>query len=63
MPYVDPPENVIPGKPKYYATAIPVNGVAEGVIVESHGPANEGGGQSRSPGKPGCDFAYSHRHV
>ncbi len=36
MPYVDPPENVIPGKPKYYATAAPVNGVAQGVIVESH---------------------------
>jgi Fe-S-cluster-containing dehydrogenase component/anaerobic selenocysteine-containing dehydrogenase len=36
MPYVDPPENVIPGRPKYYATAAPVNGLAEGVIVESH---------------------------
>ena len=36
MPYVNPPENVIPGKPKYYATAAPVNGIAEGVIVESH---------------------------
>jgi molybdopterin-containing oxidoreductase family iron-sulfur binding subunit len=36
MPYVNPPENVIPGRPKYYATAAPVNGIAEGVIVESH---------------------------
>ena len=36
MPYVDQPENVVPGKPKYYATAAPVNGIAEGVIVESH---------------------------
>jgi molybdopterin-containing oxidoreductase family iron-sulfur binding subunit len=36
MPYVDPPENVIPGVPKWYATAVPVNGIAEGVIVESH---------------------------
>ncbi|MBV9500705.1 MAG: 4Fe-4S dicluster domain-containing protein [Acidobacteriaceae bacterium] len=36
MPYVDPPEDVIPGRPKYYATAAPVNGIAEGVIVESH---------------------------
>ncbi len=36
MPYVDPPEDVIPGKPKYYATVAPVNGVAQGVIVESH---------------------------
>ena len=36
MPYVDPPENVIPGRPKFYATAVPVCGVAEGVMVESH---------------------------
>ena len=36
MPYVDPPENVIPGRPKYYATAIPGPGSAQGVIVESH---------------------------
>jgi molybdopterin-containing oxidoreductase family iron-sulfur binding subunit len=36
MPYTDPPENVVPGRPKYYATAAPVNGIAEGVIVESH---------------------------
>ena len=36
LPYVDPPENVIPGTPKYYASAAPVNGIAEGVIVESH---------------------------
>ena len=36
LPYVDPPENVIPGRPKYYATAVPMAGVAQGVIVESH---------------------------
>jgi Fe-S-cluster-containing dehydrogenase component/anaerobic selenocysteine-containing dehydrogenase len=36
MPYSEPPENVIPGRPKYYATAAVVNGLAEGVIVESH---------------------------
>ncbi len=37
MPYVDPPENVIPGRPKFYATAVPTSGGgAQGVIVESH---------------------------
>src|SRR3954467_4918004 len=36
MPYGNQPENVVPGNPKYYATAVPVAGVAEGVIVESH---------------------------
>ncbi len=36
MPYVEPPEHAIPGVPKFYATAAPVNGIAQGVIVESH---------------------------
>ena len=36
MPYVDPPEQVIPGVAKYYATAAVKNGVAQGVLVESH---------------------------
>ena len=36
MPYVDPPENAIPGRPSYYATAVPVDGDAQGVIVETH---------------------------
>ncbi|MGH9582080.1 MAG: 4Fe-4S dicluster domain-containing protein [Bryobacteraceae bacterium] len=36
MPYVEPPEQAIPGIPKYYATAAVVNGVAQGVICETH---------------------------
>ncbi len=36
MPYVEPPEHAIPGVPKFYATAVPVDGIAQGVIVESH---------------------------
>ena len=36
VPYVDPPEQTIPGRPQFFATAIPVNGVAQGVLVESH---------------------------
>jgi Fe-S-cluster-containing dehydrogenase component len=36
MPYVKAPEDVIPGKPKYYASANPGPGSAQGVIVESH---------------------------
>ncbi len=36
MPYVKAPENTIPGIPKYYATALPVQGIAQGVIVETH---------------------------
>ena len=36
MPYVQPPEQAIPGRPKYYATAAVVNGIGQGIIVESH---------------------------
>jgi molybdopterin-containing oxidoreductase family iron-sulfur binding subunit len=36
MPYVNPPENAIPGRPLYFATAVPVAGIAQGVLVESH---------------------------
>jgi molybdopterin-containing oxidoreductase family iron-sulfur binding subunit len=36
MPYVDPPEHAIPGRPKFYATAAVTNGIGLGVLVESH---------------------------
>jgi len=36
LPYVTPPENATPGTPLYFATAVPVAGVAQGVLVESH---------------------------
>ena len=36
VPYVVPPEDVVPGKAQYYATAFPFNGYGLGVLVESH---------------------------
>jgi MoCo/4Fe-4S cofactor protein with predicted Tat translocation signal len=36
VPYVNQPENLIPGKPIFFASAIPLSGVATGVLVESH---------------------------
>ena len=36
LPYVEPPEHAIPGRPRYYATAVPCFDAAEGVIVETH---------------------------
>ncbi|MGH9457569.1 MAG: TAT-variant-translocated molybdopterin oxidoreductase, partial [Thermoanaerobaculia bacterium] len=36
VPYVTAPENVIPGKPLFYASAIEMDGSALGVLVESH---------------------------
>jgi MoCo/4Fe-4S cofactor protein with predicted Tat translocation signal len=36
VPYVRQPEDIIPGRPLYYATAMTVGGVASGLLVESH---------------------------
>jgi molybdopterin-containing oxidoreductase family iron-sulfur binding subunit len=55
VPYVRQPEDVIPGRPKYYASAVTLGGYASPVLVESHlgrptkiegndlHPASEGG--------------------
>ena len=36
VPYVKQPEEIIPGKPLYFATAMPLAGFGRGVLVESH---------------------------
>jgi len=36
VPYVRQPEEIIPGKPLFYATAATLGGVATGILVESH---------------------------
>jgi molybdopterin-containing oxidoreductase family iron-sulfur binding subunit len=36
VPYVRQPENVVPGRPMFYATAFTLNGYAAPILVESH---------------------------
>jgi len=36
VPYVKQPENVVPGRPQYYATAFTLGGYASPILVESH---------------------------
>ncbi|MEX2536143.1 MAG: TAT-variant-translocated molybdopterin oxidoreductase [Trueperaceae bacterium] len=36
VPYVQQPEEIIPGRPLFYATALPHGGYGEGLLVESH---------------------------
>ncbi|HEY8131553.1 MAG TPA: TAT-variant-translocated molybdopterin oxidoreductase [Thermoanaerobaculia bacterium] len=36
VPYVRQPENIIPGKPLFFASAMPLGGFGTGVLVESH---------------------------
>ncbi|MEZ5421033.1 MAG: TAT-variant-translocated molybdopterin oxidoreductase, partial [Vicinamibacterales bacterium] len=36
VPYVRQPEEIVPGKPLFFATAMSLGGVATGLLVESH---------------------------
>jgi len=36
MPYIRQPEELIPGRPLFYATAMTLSGVANGLLAESH---------------------------
>ena len=36
VPYVRAPENIVPGEPLYYATAMPLGNDSVGLLVESH---------------------------
>ena len=35
VPYVQAPESVVPGKPQFYATSVPIDGYGFGVLVKS----------------------------
>ncbi|HSU68571.1 MAG TPA: TAT-variant-translocated molybdopterin oxidoreductase [Tepidisphaeraceae bacterium] len=36
VPYVQQPEQIVPGMPLFFATAMPINGYGYGVLAESH---------------------------
>ena len=36
IPWVKSPENIVPGKPQFFASAMTMNGLATGILVESH---------------------------
>ena len=36
VPYVRQPEDLVPGRPLFFATAVPFGGIAAPVLVESH---------------------------
>jgi MoCo/4Fe-4S cofactor protein with predicted Tat translocation signal len=36
VPYIQQPEDLVPGKPLFFASAIPLSGVARPILVESH---------------------------
>jgi MoCo/4Fe-4S cofactor protein with predicted Tat translocation signal len=58
VPYVRQPEEVIPGKPLFYATAMSVAGIATGVLAESHlGRPTKIEGNPQHPGSLGATDA------
>jgi len=64
VPYVRPPEEIIPGRPLFYATSIPQSGVAAGVLVESHmGRPTKMEGNSEHPGSLGGTDAFTQASI
>ena len=55
VPYVSQPESLIPGRPQFYATALPTGGFGRGVLVESHmGRPTKIEGNPEHPGSLGA---------
>ncbi len=64
MPYVRQPEDLIPGRPLFFATAVTLNGVANGVLVESHeGRPTKMEGNPGHPATLGACDPYSQASV
>jgi MoCo/4Fe-4S cofactor protein with predicted Tat translocation signal len=64
VPYVRPPEEIIPGKPLFYATSMQQSGVATGLLVESHmGRPTKVEGNTEHPGSLGGTDVFNQASV
>ncbi len=65
VPYAQQlPEEFIPGKPLFYATAMPLGGIATGLLVESHmGRPTKVEGNPSHPGSLGATDAFAQASV
>ncbi len=64
VPYVRAPEQIVPGKPLFFATAMPLRGFANGVLVESHmGRPTKVEGNPRHPASLGATDAFAQASV
>ncbi|HEV2986528.1 MAG TPA: TAT-variant-translocated molybdopterin oxidoreductase, partial [Vicinamibacterales bacterium] len=60
VPYVRQPEEIVPGRPLFFATAMPLGGVATGLLVESHeGRPTKIEGNPRHPGSLGATDVFA----
>lgn len=65
MPYVEqPPEELVPGRPLFYATAMELDGYARGLLVESHlGRPIKVEGNPQHPASLGATDVYSQASI
>ena len=64
VPYVRQPEEVVPGRPLFYATAMTIGGVATGLLVESHeGRPTKIEGNPLHPGSLGATDVFAQAAV
>ncbi len=64
VPYVRQPEEIVPGRPLFFATALPLGGVASGVLVESHmGRPTKVEGNPEHPASLGATDAFAQASV
>lgn len=64
VPYVRAPEEIVPGKPLFFATAMPLGGIATGLLVESHmGRPTKIEGNPKHPASLGATDAFAQASV
>ncbi len=64
VPYVRAPEEIVPGKPLFFATAISLGGYATGLLAESHmGRPTKVEGNPKHPASLGATDAFAQASV
>jgi molybdopterin-containing oxidoreductase family iron-sulfur binding subunit len=64
LPYVSAPEQIVPGRPLFYATAMTLNGYGVGLLVESHlGRPTKVEGNPQHPASLGATDAFAQASV
>jgi molybdopterin-containing oxidoreductase family iron-sulfur binding subunit len=64
VPYVRQPEDVIPGRPQFYATAMTLGGYASPLLVESHlGRPTKIEGNNKHPASLGGTDIFAQAHI
>jgi MoCo/4Fe-4S cofactor protein with predicted Tat translocation signal len=64
VPYVKAPEEIVPGKPLFFATAMPFGGFATGLLAESHmGRPTKVEGNPKHPASLGASDVFAQASV